>query len=88
MADDERLCRPILKRERYEQKFGGKERVVAMEKAMGGRGKEVGINLCVLTLSSSTTEACISICVDVNYLRVQLLRWDAEANNEVCFFHW
>lgn len=43
-------CRPVIKRAKYEQKFGGRERVAAMEKTMIARGKEVGINLCVAIL--------------------------------------
>lgn len=38
---------PTNKRARYEAKFGGKERVAAMEVAMKERAKEVGINLSV-----------------------------------------
>ena len=36
---------PVVKRDRYAQKFGGKERVAAMEQQMIQRGKDVGINL-------------------------------------------
>lgn len=38
---------PINKRERYEAKFGGKEKVAAMERVMKEKAKNVGINLCV-----------------------------------------
>lgn len=37
--------RPVDKRAKYEKKFGGRQRMAAMEEAMVGRGKEVGINL-------------------------------------------
>lgn len=36
---------PVVKRDRYAEKFGGHERVAGMEQQMIQRGKEVGINL-------------------------------------------
>jgi predicted DsbA family dithiol-disulfide isomerase len=88
LLDPTLTSEPMVKRDRYAQKFGGKERVAAMEQQMVQRGKDVGINLCVsLCLLSVVSFADLHCRFAYFHCRTQLVRRHALTDTRLSQSH-